>query len=284
VGSFVLAVFGTEQVTVNVWSTTKFHEPGVTNPGGFSDLQVGDKVSVTGTLDWSMASTGTSTGGAYTSAHTRGRGGPGYGAMSYTINASSVTIPLAHLTGTVSNLSTSGFTLTTQVLTGTSWTMPGWGKGYSKMYPVLTVTAATITVNLSSATKYTEPGVPGASWSNLANGDKVNVIGAQAGGTTVNALWVAIPAVTDTGTVQGTPSATGFTLTTARGGTVTVNTSSSTVISQQGGGSGATVQGGNYVTVKGLQAGTGTVNATSVFIWANAPSGSGGSHRNHHRY
>ena len=92
----------------------------------------------------------------------------------------------------------------------------------------LTATATTYTVNVSSTTKYQEPGVKPANFADVLVGDKVRAAGTLASPGTINAGTVFIYQAKVTGTVA-TVSAGGFMLTTAKGATVTVNVSGSTV-------------------------------------------------------
>ena len=85
-----------------------------------------------------------------------------------TIDASLVFIPLVRHVGIVGNLGPNGFTLTS-----TSSTM-------------------SVTVDVTSTTRYIVPGVSSPSLSNLANGDRAKVIGDQEGAGTVSALLVRV--------------------------------------------------------------------------------------------
>jgi hypothetical protein len=173
-----------------------------------------------------------------------------------------------HITvsGTVGTLGTSSFTL----LVEGRFELRGMGRG-----PVLTGTATTLTVDVSTTgTRFVEPTVKSADFSDVLSGDQVRVEGALAGQATVNANVVNIPLVKATGTV-GTIGASSFELSVPSRGwdltgtatTLTINTSGAvfrepTVPSA----SLSNVMTGDKVSVRGTQEGAGTVDATWVFI------------------
>ncbi len=185
-----------------------------------------------------------------------------------TIDALVVFIPAVQATGTVSTVSSGGFQLSVEARHG-------------ELPPVaLTPTALTITVNVSASTIYREPTVKSPSLSNVVAGDRVRVSGAQDGANTINALSVFIPLATYAGTV-GTVGSTGFTLSTAKGATITVNVSSTTQF--RGAGPGSTVPApGDQVRVIGTQAGTATVDALWVLVNANPVGGHHGGRGDDH--
>ena len=133
-------------------------------------------------------------------------------------------------------------------------------------FVLLTAKGATLTVELSSATAYREPGArPGAQPEVMA-GDKVRVVGTEPTPGTLDATLVLVPALRAVGTVAsvGTSS---FVLT-LTAGTLTVNVSSATVYREPTvrRASFADVLPGEKVAVTGTQAGTGTIDATTVMV------------------
>jgi uncharacterized membrane protein YgcG len=208
----------------------------------------------------------------------------GRGAGTGTIDARSVRIPAAEVTGTVSSppASASG----TVTLIGTSSTIA-----------LLNDTAVIAALDVSpTTTAYRDPGVSSPSYLNVLTGEQVVVTAVQTGTTTVDATSVRIPAVQVKGTVATTPlpSSTGFTLTGTSSTipilndtTVTITVTGSTKYSERRMRS-ATVQSGDQVTVTATQSGTTTVQATLVQItpprgyghggggYGNGGSGSGG--------
>ncbi|HUC14595.1 MAG TPA: DUF5666 domain-containing protein [Acidimicrobiales bacterium] len=144
----------------------------------------------------------------------------------------------------------------------------------------LTATATTYTVNVSSTTKYREPGVKPANFADVLVGDKVRAAGNLASPGTMNADSVFIYQAKVSGTVA-TVNAGGFTLTTAKDATVTVNVSASTVYREPRpkGASFSPVMVGDKVQVIGAQAGAGVVDAISVLI---SPSNHAGKGHGHH--
>ena len=144
-------------------------------------------------------------------------------------------------TGTVSSPASTGFTL-------------------------LTAKGATLSVEVSSATVYREPGArPGAQPEVLA-GDKVRVVGTEPTPGALDATLVLVPLVRAAGTVAsvGTSS---FVLT-LTAGTLTVDFTSATVYREPTvhRASFANVLPGEKVAVTGAQAGTGTIDATTVMV------------------
>jgi len=163
-----------------------------------------------------------------------------------TVTALSVDVPLAQYTG-VAGPATSGFTLSS-----------------SPRGRELTGTSTTIAVGVTSGTVYREPGQSSPGPSGVVNGDTVYVTGVQAGTKAVTATVVVVQLAEATGTVS-LLSTTGFTLTTAKGGTVAVDLSTSTKVKQRGVSS-PVVQNGDTVEVIGTQAGQATVDALVVTI------------------
>jgi hypothetical protein len=177
-----------------------------------------------------------------------------------TITASLVVVPLATDAGMVATTSSGGFTLTVE---------EGWG--------ALTKTSTTIDVTVTSTTIYREPGQSTPGLGGVMVGDNVEVAGPQGGAGALTALVVVVPLVTDIGTVSS-PSSGGFTLTTAKSTTVTVDLSATTTKFRERGVSSpgpTNILTGDTVTVTGTQAGATTVDALLVVI------GTGG-HGHHH--
>jgi hypothetical protein len=140
-------------LTVNVSQYTHFLVPG-TKSANLSDVLVGDKVTVTGR-----------------------RGGPGI------VTASLVVVPLELATGAVGTVGSDYFTIPlrpTWSLTSTATTTTG--------------TATAWTIDVSSSTTYHERGAkPSAlSLNSLSTGDRVSVVGSQAGALTMDAISVLI--------------------------------------------------------------------------------------------
>ncbi len=170
------------------------------------------------------------------------------------------------LSGTVGTLQASSFTLS---VTG-RFRLEGMGHGWA-----LTGTATTLTVDVSTlGTRFVEPTVKSANFSDVLPGDQVRVEGVLASPGTLDADVVNIPLVRATGWV-GTVGANSFVLSlpgrdwdlTGTAATLTVNTSNAvfhepTVPSP----SLSNVMTGDRVSVTGTQDGAGTVNAKSVFI------------------
>lgn len=165
-----------------------------------------------------------------------------------TLDATLVVVPAVRAVGTVASVGTSSF--------------------------VLTVTASTVTVDVSSATIYREPTVRSPSFADVLAGEKVAVTGAQAGTGTMDATKVMIRLAVRAGRVTS-PLANGeFTLTTAKGVTITVNVSPSTKFKgPKAKGTSPTVSVGDQVRVIGTYGGTDTVNAVSVMVNASAGHG-----------
>ena len=159
---------------------------------------------------------------------------------------------------------------------------------------------ATVTVDVSTRTTFKDPGVSSPGLANLAVGDQVQVVGTQAGTGTVDATAVSIPSARDLGTVASVPlsttAPTSFTITTGSSSsptTVTVDVSTTTTFKDPGVSSPglANLAVGDKVQVVGTQAGTGTVDATSVGLGSSAGGpwggggfggGFGGGGRHHH--
>ncbi len=136
---------------------------------------------------------------------------------------------------------------------------------------VLTLTAGTLTVDVSSATVFREPTVRSASFADVLAGEKVAVTGAQAGTGTIDATRVMVRLAVRAGRVASLSSG-GFTLTTAKGVTINVNVSPSTKFEGPKGTS-PTVSVGDQVRVIGTAGGPDTVNAVSVMVNASAGHG-----------
>ena len=247
----VAGTTGTTLVTVNVGTTTTFTEPGVSS-ASLADILAGDQVQVTGAPD----STGV-------------------------VDATSVTVPLARISGTVVTAPGS--------IAPTNFSISVSGTGGTTMVTVDVVTTA-----------LNEPGVSAPALGNILAGDQVQVTGTQDGTGVVDATSVTVPLVTQTGTVVTAPeptAPTGFTMNLAgTGGTtlVTVEVTTTTTVNGPGTGSASLsdILAGDQVQVTGAQDGTGMVNATSVAISPTTvsptPAGTGhsgfgghGGHRHH---
>ena len=122
-------------ITVDVSSTTTYTDPGVSSPR-FSSLAVADGVNIVGTET-----------------------------MPGTINATEVNIrPTVQVHGTVASIDTMSFTITAQ---------PSFALGHAVW---MTFSApAPITIDVSTMTTYTDPGVSSPGFSSLAVGDGVNI-------------------------------------------------------------------------------------------------------------
>ena len=162
-----------------------------------------------------------------------------------TLDATLVLVPAVRAAGTVASVGTGSF--------------------------VLTLTAGTLTVDVSSATVYREPTVRSASFANVLAGEKVAVTGAQAGTGTIDATRVMVRLAVRAGRVASLTTG-GFTLTTAKGVSITVNVSSSTKFKGPKGTT-PTVSVGDQVRVIGTAGGPDTVNAVSVMVNASAGHG-----------
>lgn len=125
----------------------------------------------------------------------------------------------------------------------------------------------TETVDVSSTTKYSEPGVKGASIADILVGDKVRVTGESPTPGTVDASKVFVYMAKTVGKVTsvGTGS---FVITGKHDATITVDVSSLTVYKEPKvkGATFANIAVGDKVHVIGAQATPGTINATLVFI------------------
>ena len=161
------------------------------------------------------------------------------------LDATLVLVPLVRAAGTVASVATSSF--------------------------VLTLTAGTLTVDVTSATVYREPTVHRASFANVLPGEKVAVTGAQAGTGTIDATMVMVRLEVRAGRVASLTTG-GFTLTTAKGVSVTVNVSPSTKFKGPKKTS-PSVSVGDQVRVIGTDGGPGTLNAVWVMVNASAAHG-----------
>jgi hypothetical protein len=197
------------------------------------------------------------------------------------VDATSVTVPLARISGTVVTAPGS--------IAPTNFSISVSGTGGTTMVTVDVVTTA-----------LNEPGVSAPALGNILAGDQVQVTGTQDGTGVVDATSVTVPLVTQTGTVVTAPeptAPTGFTMNLAgTGGTtlVTVEVTTTTTVNGPGTGSASLsdILAGDQVQVTGAQDGTGMVNATSVAISPTTvsptPAGTGhsgfgghGGHRHH---
>jgi hypothetical protein len=167
------------------------------------------------------------------------------------------------VTGNVASIGTASFTLT-----GTTST--------------LTSTPSTVTVDVSSKTVIAAFGKKHAFFSDIMQGDVVQVKGSQPSAGTIDAKSVTIPGVTVTGyvasigTLSFTLTGTVSTLGAMSPTTVTVNVSGATKFNQgkkmrfvgqwrhKGRGGLSDLVVGDVVQATGAQAGAGIVNATSV--------------------
>jgi hypothetical protein len=152
-----------------------------------------------------------------------------------------------------------------------------------------TPTTAAVTVNVTSSTTFTEPGVASPGITGLLAGDQVMVSGDQAGTNAVTATKVVVPMVHELGIVASAPTATSFPAsftmdpglglmrplsasTTTGASTATVAVTVNVFATTNFTGGSSTTPGlaglaqGDRVFVVGDQAGANTVNATSVAI------------------
>lgn len=166
------------------------------------------------------------------------------------ITALQVVVPLTTDAGTVATTTSNGFTLTV---------LGGWA--------TLTETSTTVDVTVTGTTVYRVPGQSSPGLSDVLVGDKLEVAGPPQGKGALTALVVVVPLATDAGTVSS-PASGGFTLTTEKGTTVTVDVSPATRYRARGVVSPglANVLSGDTVAVTGTQAGSGTVDALLVVI------------------
>jgi hypothetical protein len=146
--------------TVDVSQQTHFLVPGTTSPN-LSDVVAGDKVTVTGR-----------------------RGGAGI------VNASLVVVPLELATGAVGTVGSDYFTIPVR---------PIWSP--TSTATTLTGTATTWTIDVSGSTTYHERGMKTSALSlnSLSSGDRVVVVGSQAGALTLDAITVVIEPPRGTG-------------------------------------------------------------------------------------
>ena len=133
-------------------------------------------------------------------------------------------------------------------------------------FTLLTAKGATLSVEVSSATVYREPGARPGAQPNVMAGDKVRVVGTEPTPGALDATLVLVPLVRAAGTVAsvGTSS---FVLT-LTAGTLTVDVTWATVYREPTvhRASFADVLPGEKVAVTGAQAGTGTIDATTVMV------------------
>jgi hypothetical protein len=130
-------------IVANVSASTVFKDPGVSSPG-ISDVLPGDVVKIFGTQKGVVP-------------------GP---TTTLEIDATVVFIPLVSYVGVVSNLGSSGFSLTAN--------------------------SSTVTVQVTATTKYQVRGVTSPTLSNVANGEVVRVTGNQEGKATFSATLVRV--------------------------------------------------------------------------------------------
>ncbi len=150
----------------------------------------------------------------------------------------------------------------------------------SDSFTIQTRSGASETIDVSSSTTYYERGVSSPSLTNLASGDFVVAFG-TASGSTVTASKIQLAGAPSpshhglavAGTVQGTPGASSFTITTPSGASDTVDVSSSTSYFERGvsAASLSNVASGDYVAVFGSVSDS-TVTATKVAIATPPPS------------
>jgi hypothetical protein len=153
-GTFTLTTADGSTVTVNVGSSTTYVDPGVSSPT-FANVTVGEHVAVMGT---ESSNTVTATSVLIGTPPAMGKGfGPG----------GPVGPPAA--VGTVKSVGTDSFTLTTP-------------------------DGSTVTVDVSSSTKYMDPGVSSPSLSNVTVGEHVAVVGSESSNTvTATAVLIGVP-------------------------------------------------------------------------------------------
>jgi hypothetical protein len=151
-------------VTINVSQYTRFLVPGTTSPS-LSDVVTGDKVTVSGR-----------------------RAGP------RTVNATFVLVPLEIATGAVGTVGGDYFTIPAK---------PFWS--LTSTATTLTGTATVWTIDVSGTTTYHERGVGSSTLSlnSLSSGDRVTVVGTQAGALTLDAITVLIEPPRSTGGGSG---------------------------------------------------------------------------------
>jgi hypothetical protein len=139
--------------TVDVSQYTHFLVPGTTSPN-LSDVVTGDKVTVTGR-----------------------RGGAGI------VNANLVVVPLELATGAVGTVGNNYFTIPVRSI----WSL-------TSTATTLTGTATAWTIDISGSTTFHERGVNPSTLSinSLSSGDRVTVVGSQAGALTLDAITILI--------------------------------------------------------------------------------------------
>jgi hypothetical protein len=166
-----------------------------------------------------------------------------------------------------------------RVISGTAEgvTSSGFDLAVAARWAALTSTSTTVAVNVTSSTKYIEPGQgrPSPGISGVVDGDKVQVAGAPTGTGTITAFLVMVPLTNDTGTVSAA-GASGFTLTlsnqwdtlTGTSTTIAVGVTPGTTYREPGQGTPITSSGldGYTVDVTGAQDGAGAVTALVVGV------------------
>jgi hypothetical protein len=133
-------------------------------------------------------------------------------------------------------------------------------------FTLLSAKGVTLTVEVSSATVYREPGARSGAQPEVLAGDKVRVVGTEPTPGTLDATLVLVPLVRAAGTVASV--GTGSFVLTLTASTLTVNVTSATVYREPTvhQASFANVLAGEKVAVTGTQAGTGTIDATTVMV------------------
>ncbi len=234
--SFTLETRSGTSETIDVSSSTSYLERGVSSPS-LTSVGAGDLVAAFGTTSGS------------------------------TVSASQIVISVPR------SASTSAPPIAAGIVQGT----PG-----ADSFAIQTRGGASETIDVSSSTTYYERGVSGPSLTNLAGGEFVVAFG-TASGSTVTASRIVIAGAPSArhhglavaGTVQGTPSANSFMITTPSGESDTVDVSSSTSYFERGvsAPSLSDVASGDYIAVFGSVLGS-TVTATKVAIATPPPSNS----------
>ncbi len=235
-GSFTLETRSGTSETIEVSSSTTYLERGVSSPS-LTSVGAGDLVAAFGTTSGS------------------------------TVSAWQIVISVPR----------SGTSPQPPVAAGIVQGTPG-----TDSFTIQTRGGASETIDVSSATSYYERGVSSPSLTNLAGGDFVVAFG-TASGSTVTASKVVIAGAPSprhhglavTGTVQGTPGVSSFTITTPSGASDTVDVSASTSYFERGvsAPSLSDVANGDYVAVFGSVSGS-MVTATKVAIATPPPSNS----------
>jgi len=225
--SFTLSTgqHGLVQITVDVTSTTTFTEPGSTGAVSIANLATGDRVVVTG----SMTATNTATA---TAVWLRAAQGASTASSAVTVR------------GTVSSVTTSGFTLVTDkqalvqitVTVTSSTTYSSEGDQPRPFFPVGPPTTPPSAVSSIATSSTTSGSTAPLSLLSIATGDRVTVRGTVSAPNTLTATSVGIHStggVTVTGTIGSVGSNT-FVISRGRSGLVqiTVDVGSATTYAQ----------------------------------------------------